>query len=115
MQFSNPLFVFLSLLGVSSACLVLEGRMDQYKENFSGKLVDNNVEVCKWDWGALITPSRFASCKSGFAAYITQDATIVGYSNGGNEHRFKTEITVIPPVSVGLPIEFKVEARNYDC
>ncbi|KFY12609.1 hypothetical protein V492_03787 [Pseudogymnoascus sp. VKM F-4246] len=115
MQFSNPLLVFISLLGVSSACLVLDGRMDSNKEKFGGNLVDNNVEVCKWDYAPLTSPSRFASCKPGYAAYITRDGGIVGYSKQGHEFRFVTQVIPIPPAYPGLPFDFKVEARNYDC
>lgn len=115
MQFFHYLLGFLSFLGVSSACLKLDGTQSQNKDYFYGTLNDNGIEVCKWRYGKLTSPSFFATCLPGFAAYITQNAEIVGYSNHGNELAFRTTIVAIPPAYPGLPIEFHVTAANYGC
>lgn len=115
MQLFQPLFVFLSLLSVSSACLILDGFMSQDYIEFRGTLNDNGIEVCKWNYAPLTSPSRFATCLPGFSAYITKDAEIVGYSNKGYEVRFRSVVRSIPPAYPGLPINYSVTAKNYNC
>ncbi|OBT45878.1 hypothetical protein VE00_04186 [Pseudogymnoascus sp. WSF 3629] len=113
MQFFHQLLAFISLLAVSNACLVLDGFMTYDKKGFSGTLNDNGREVCKWNVD-LKSASNFANCLPGFAAYITNDAAIVGYSNNGKEFAFRTTINAIPAYP-GLPINFSVTAKNYGC
>ncbi|KFZ05965.1 hypothetical protein V501_07849 [Pseudogymnoascus sp. VKM F-4519 (FW-2642)] len=114
MQFFHQLLAFISLLAVSNACLILDGFMTYDKKGFTGTLNDNGTEVCKWNIIELNSPSNFANCLPGFAAYITNDATIVGYSNHGKEFAFRTRISTIPAYP-GLPINFSVTAKNYGC
>ncbi|KFY47605.1 hypothetical protein V496_10539 [Pseudogymnoascus sp. VKM F-4515 (FW-2607)] len=115
MQLFQPLFVLLSLLGFSSACLILDGYMDSGRKNFRGTLVDNGRKVCEWKWGPLHNPSNtFATCLPGFAAYVTPGAKITGYSNNGKEFRFENTVSSIPAYP-GLPINYTVDAKNYDC
>jgi hypothetical protein len=86
MQFFHQILAFLSLLAVSSACLVLDATMDSQKSHFTGTLVDNGRQVCQWKSTSLSSASNFATCLTGFAAYVTKDGGIVGYSNNGENN-----------------------------
>lgn len=116
MQLFRPLLVFLSLLGISSACVKLKGTMNQERDAFTGTLNDNGREVCEWKIGTeLKSPSVFATCIPGFSAYITRDANTVGYSNNGYEVKFRTRVIANPPLYPGLPYVYSVTAENYGC
>ncbi|KFY28229.1 hypothetical protein V491_00564 [Pseudogymnoascus sp. VKM F-3775] len=116
MQLFRPLLVFLSLLGISSACVKLNGTMNQERDAFTGTLNYNGREVCVWKIGTeLKSPSVFATCIPGFSAYITRDANTVGYSNNGYEVKFRTRVIANPPLYPGLPYVYPVTAENYGC
>lgn len=114
MQFFYPLLVFLSLLGVSNACLILLGNLSDDRKDFDGTLTDNGKQVCEWKYGRIDKPSNFATCIPGFSAYITNDAKIVGYRNGDKNVAFQTEIIRVLGYIRGKA-HWMVSAKHYGC
>jgi hypothetical protein len=60
--------------------------MDQNKLYFTGTLVDNGTKVCQFKSTRLSSDSNFATCSTGYAAYVTKDGGIIGYSNHGENN-----------------------------
>lgn len=104
-------FAFLSLLGVSSACLVLSGQENNYSGIFQASLVDNDIHVCNWN-GKIDADHYFATCKEGFAAFIHSDLSHVVYNNNGYQVDFDVNVWHAPEAYFRYTF---VSAKNYGC
>lgn len=117
MQFLSALITLSALASAASACLTFDGTLaGQAPRMLTGKLVDNDIEVCTFNEDVDQAKSVWiqGKCIKGVTAYIMTDGTRMGYFNGEHNYEFGVDKQK-GELLIGNKGMQKLTAKNYGC